>query len=142
MLGAGLTIVLLGVAAGTAPAQERSLYERLGRYDAIAAVVDDFLTRALADPTIARRFAGHSADSTGRLRQNIVEQLCSIAGGPCVYTGRTMKASHAGLGVTGAEWDLTVKYLVAALDKFKVPDREKSEVLGALTKLRPDIVEK
>jgi hemoglobin len=65
-----------------------------------------------------------------------------LAGGPCVYTGRTMKTSHAGLGVTEADWDLSVKYVVAALDKYRVPEKEKGEFLGALTKLKPDIVEK
>src|SRR5262245_10267420 len=97
-------------------AQERSLCERLGRYVGIAAVVDDFLARALADGKIARFFTGHSADSKGRFRQQVVEQLCMLAGGPCVYTGRTMKTSHTGLGVTERDWDLTVKYLAASLD--------------------------
>ena len=125
-----------------AAAQPKSLYERLGRYDGIAAAVDDFLARALADPKIARFFAGHSADSKGRFRQQVVEQLCMLAGGPCVYTGRSMKTSHAGLGITEEEWQLTVKYLVAALDKFQVPQREKDDLLAALTKVKPDIVEK
>jgi hemoglobin len=88
---------------------------RLGRYDGIAAVVNDFVTRALGDPRIARFFAGHSADSMGRFRQHVTEQASMVTGGPCVYTGRRMKASHAGLGVTEQDWDLTVKYLGASL---------------------------
>lgn len=142
MLGAGLSLLLLGGTMGPVAAQERSLYERLGRYDGIATVVDDFLARALADPKIARFFAGHSTESKGRFRQEVVEQLCMLSGGPCVYTGRTMKASHAGLGVSAEDWDLTVKYLTASLDKFHVPEKEKGEVLGALSNFKKDIVEK
>jgi hemoglobin len=53
-----------------------------------------------------------------------------------------MKASHAGLGITNSDWDVSVKHLVESLDKFKVPKREKDELLGALTTLKGDIVEK
>jgi hemoglobin len=141
VLGLGLAVVLLAGVA-TSVAQERSLYERLGKYDGIAAVTDEFLTRALADPKVARFFVGLSNDSKGRFRQQVVEQFCMLAGGPCVYTGRTMKQSHAGLGVTNADWDLSVKYVIEALDHFRVPEKEKNEFLGALTKLKPDIVEK
>ena len=123
-------------------AQDKSLYERLGRYDAIAAVVDDFIGRLLNDPKFTRFFSGHSTDSKGRIRQLIVEQLCQATGGPCVYLGRSMKASHAGLGITEADWQLTVNHLNASLDRFKVPEKEKSEVLTALTGLKGDMVER
>ena len=142
VVGLGLATVILAGAAASSVAQERSLYDRLGKYDGIAAVTDEFLARALADPKVARFFVGLSTDSKNRFRQQVVEQFCMLAGGPCVYTGRTMKASHAGLGVTEADWDLSVKYVVEALDKYRVPEKEKSESLGALTKLKPDIVEK
>ncbi len=63
-------------------------------------------------------------------------------GGPCVYVGRDMKTSHAGLGITEKDWDASVKLLVATLDKFSVPPKEKDEVLGAVGGLKKDIVEK
>jgi hypothetical protein len=53
-----------------------------------------------------------------------------------------MRTSHKGLGISEADWQVTVKLLVASLDKFKVPAQEKTEVLGALTTLKGDIVEK
>jgi hemoglobin len=59
-----------------------------------------------------------------------------------VYLGRDMKTSHAGLGITGAEWDASVKGLVATLDKLNVPAKEKDEVLGAVSSLKKDIVDK
>ncbi len=120
----------------------KSLYARLGGYDALAAVTDDFIGRLAGDPQLGKFFSGHSTDSLHRIRQLVVDQLCEATGGPCFYIGRSMKASHVGLGITGANWDVTVKHLVASLDKFKVPEQEKSELLGALTKLKPDIVDK
>jgi hemoglobin len=118
------------------------LYKRLGGYDAIAAVTDDFIGRLAADKQLARFLVGLSADSQKKLRQNVVNQLCEATGGPCIYTGRTMKASHAGLGITEGDWQLTVKHLVATLDKFKVPEKEKGELLAIASSLKSDIVEK
>ncbi|MEP0848719.1 MAG: group 1 truncated hemoglobin [Phycisphaerae bacterium] len=124
------------------PATTETLYKRLGGYDALAAVTDDFLGRLLKDPSLGRFFVGHSEDSRKRIRQLIVDQLCAVTGGPCVYIGRDTKTSHRGLGITEADWTATVNHLVATLDKFQVPAREKDEVLALLTTLKPDIVEK
>lgn len=122
--------------------RDRSLYDRLGRYDAIAAVVDDFLQRLSADPQLRRFFIGHSTDSLQRIRQLVVEQVCAAAGGPCFYTGRSMKAVHAGLGITEADWQAAGNHLVASLDRYKVPPKEKEEVLAIVASLKGDIVER
>jgi hemoglobin len=119
----------------------KSLYQRLGGYDAIAAVTDDFIGRLAADKQLARFFAGHSEDSLRRIRQHIVDQLCAAAGGPCAYTGRDMKSAHKGMGITEADWNAAATHLVATLDKFKVPEKEKAEVLAAVSSLKKDIVE-
>jgi hemoglobin len=138
---------LAGAASSVSGAQDgmmkqKSLYDRLGGYNAVAAVVDDFVGRLVADKQFERFFAGHSADSKKRIRQHIVDQLCAAAGGPCVYTGRTMKDSHAGLGISDAEWDAAAKHLVASLDKFKVGDAEKKDLLAFVSTLKADIVDK
>lgn len=121
---------------------KKALYERLGGYNAVAAVVDDFVGRLVADKQFERFFVGHSTDSKKRIRQHIVDQLCAAAGGPCVYTGRTMKDSHVGLGINEAEWDAAGRHLVASLDKFKVPEAEKGDLLAVVAGLKGDIVEK
>jgi hemoglobin len=126
-------------AATHAPA--KSLYQRLGGYDALAAVTDDFFARLAADPKLGRFFVGHSKDSLGRIRQLVVDQLCFVTGGPCVYIGRDMKTAHAGLGITKAEFDLSASHLAATLDKFKVPATEKAEVLTLVGTLEKDIVD-
>ena len=132
---------LLSASAQDGP-MKKSLYERLGGYNAVAAVVDDFVGRLVADKQFERFFVGHSTDSKKRIRQHIVDQFCAAAGGPCISTGRTMKDSHAGLNISEADWDAAAKHLVATLDKFKVPEPEKNELLAFVTTLKADIVEK
>ena len=137
-----LVLVLVIASVGMSAQQADSLYKRLGGYDAIAAVTDDFIGRLVTDPSLGKYFTGHSTDSKQRIRQHVVDFLCLATGGPCVYKGRDMKTTHAGLGITGAEWDAGVKHLVATLDKFKVPTKEKDDLLAAASGLKKDIVEK
>jgi hemoglobin len=132
----------LRVASAADTAAGPTLYRRLGGYDAIAAVTDDFLGRLLAEARFTKFFSGASSDSKARIRQHIVDQLCFATGGPCVYTGRTMKTAHAGLGITEEDWNAAVADLVASLDKFHVPAREKGELAAILTSVKGDIVEK
>jgi len=119
-----------------------SLYKRLGGYDALAKVTDDFITRLATDKTLGRFFVGASDNSKMRIRQLVVDQLCAATGGPCVYIGRDMKTAHRGLGITEEDWNIAVKHLVATLNKFKVPKKEEKEVAAALTTLKADIVAK
>jgi hemoglobin len=107
----------------------------------MAAVTDAFLRRLTSDPNFTPFFRGHGTDSLKRIRQLIVDQLCAATGGPCVYIGRDMKASHAGLGITEKDWDTSVKQLTATRDELNVPAKEKSEVLTAISGLKKDIVE-
>ena len=122
-------------------ASGKSLYQRLGGYDVIAAVVDDLFAEMRADPQLARLSAGRGLDSRNRSRQLTVDQLCALAGGPCIYIGRDMKTAHAGLAITGKEWDTTIRYLEEALDRYKVQRREKEEFVALFERYRGDIVE-
>ena len=139
-----LSIPLLSavlVAAGcasTAAKPETSLYQRLGGLEAITAVVDDFVANVADDSRINARFANTDIP---RLKRLLVEQICAGTGGPCTYTGRDMKTTHAGMGITDAEFDALVEDLVRSLDKFKVPAAEKEELLGILGPMKADIVE-
>src|SRR6266516_5291032 len=124
---------------GGAQEVKKSLYTRLGGYDAIAAVVDDFITRLATDKRFERFFTGFSDDSKKRLRQHILDQFCAAAGGPCVYTGREMKTVHTGLKISEDDWNAAAKHLVAALDKYKVPDAEKNDLLAFVVSQKKDI---
>ena len=135
-----------GVAVAQTPAPaaqaQKTLYQRLGGYDAIAAVTDDFVGRLVTDQTFARFFVGFANDSKGRIRQNIVDFFCAKTGGPCLYVGRDMKTAHAGLGVTKAEWDRSTQLLTASLKKFNVGDAEQKDFIAIVAAIEKDIVEK
>jgi hemoglobin len=103
---ASLALALL---AGPAKAEDKSLYQRLGGYDAIAAVSDEFIAQLTNDEQEKRFFIGFSTDSKLRIRQLLVDLVCKSSGGPCVYTGRDMKTAHAGAGITKADWDRSLK---------------------------------
>ncbi len=119
-------------------AQSKSLYERLGGKEAISAVVEDFANNALADDRINKKFSKTDAP---RLLANLKDFVCFATGGPCKYTGLSMKESHKNMSTTAGEFTALVEDLVKSLDKFKVPEKEKKELLGALAGLRGDIVE-
>ena len=115
-----------------------SLYERLGGINAITAVVENFRDRVAGDTRINQKFA---QTDLVRLRKMLIDQVCEAAGGPCRYTGRSMKDAHKGMKVTSGEFDALVQDLVATLNQFKVGKKEQDEVLGVLGPLKTDIVE-
>ena len=117
-----------------------TLYKRLGGYDAIAKVTDEFLDGLAKDKQLSRFLAGLSESSQKRLRQHVNDFLCQATGGPCVYTGRDMKTVHTGLKITESDWEATVNILSGVLDKLKVPKKEKGETLAAVASLKADIV--
>ena len=122
--------------------EERSLYERLGGYDAIAAATDDLLLgRLVRDPELGVYWKGKSQDSLRNDRQLIVDYLVAAAGGPAFYRGRDMKTSHAGMGITDREWDIFVRHTRAMLAHLAVPERESQEVLGFFDSLKSEIVQ-
>jgi hemoglobin len=137
-----LALLALPLIAAPAGAQEKSLYQRLGGYDAIAAVSDEFIGRLASDEQIKKFFAVFSNDSKTRIRQLVIDLICKSTGGPCAYTGRDMKTSHAGAGITKSDWDRSLKIFGEVLNKFKVPEREQKELAALLGPLEKDIVEK
>jgi len=128
------------VPAPQSASTQDSLYKRLGGYDALAAVTDDFLNRLATDPKEGRFFVGLSADSKTRVRQHVVDFLCVATGGPCKYTGRDMVTAHTGLGITEEDWSIAVKALGDTLNKFKVPAPEQQDVVTAVAPLKGQIV--
>jgi hemoglobin len=123
------------------PSAERSLYQRVGGYDVIASVIDDLFALLRADPRFRRFGAGRSLDSHLRARQLLVDQVCSLAGGPCFYIGRDMKTSHTGLGITEEEWQANLQYTKDVLEKHRVGEREQAEFLDLFARYKDDIVE-
>ena len=118
-----------------------TLYDRLGRYNGIAAVIDDTAQYAFNDPVIGKYFIGLSTNSKQRLRELLVEQFCQATGGPCVYLGRSMKLSHGGIGLSNDEFNAFANDVSKALDQNKVNQSDKQAVLQFVESLRGQIVE-
>ena len=116
----------------------KTLYDRLGGKAAITAVVDQFVTNVADDKRINARF---STTDIPRLKKNLADQVCMASGGPCTYSGRDMTTTHAGMKITAADFNALVEDLVASLNKFKVSETEKKELLGILGPMKKDIVE-
>jgi hemoglobin len=125
-------------AAATSDSASKSLYDRLGGKGAITAVVDTFVAHVAADARINKKFA---KSNIPRVKSEIVDQVCAATGGPCTYTGRSMKEAHRNMKVTEGEFNALVEDLTTALNDYKVPDREKNELLGQLATMKGDIVE-
>ena len=115
-----------------------SLYDKLGGREAIGAVVTDFVESVKVDERIKGKFAG-TTDWEG-LRTKLTDQICAAAGGPCTYTGKDMKTTHQGMGITEADFNALVDDLKKTLDKFKVGEKEQAELLQALAPMKKDIV--
>ena len=120
---------------------QETLYARLGGYDAISAVVSDLLPRLRQDPLLALFWQRRPEDSLQRSKQLLIDFLCSHAGGPVYYTGRDMRTSHKGMRLGEADWSAFMKHLHAALDAFKVQQRERDELVSFVQSTKGDVVE-
>ena len=121
--------------------RKRTLYERLGGYDAVSAVANDLLPRLQADSQLARFWQHRGADGLKREKQLLIDFLCSSAGGPLYYTGRDMKTSHTGMKISESDWSAFLGHLDATLETFRVPQAERDEVVAFVQSTKPDIVE-
>ncbi|GIX37293.1 MAG: group 1 truncated hemoglobin [Silanimonas sp.] len=130
-----LALLLAGCASTSTP--KASLYERLGGAEGIDAITFDLLARSVADPRIAEDFV--EADLVN-LHERLVEQLCALSGGPCTYGGRDMRAAHAGLGLTEADFNALVEHLVDAMRARGVPLSAQNELLAILAPMRREVI--
>ena len=121
--------------------EEKTLYARLGGYDAIAAVANNLVSRLMSDARLGRFWANRGEDGVRREIQLLIDFLCHCAGGPLYYTGRDMKTSHQGMQITEADWAALMLHLNATLDHFQVPLAEKDAVVGFVQSTKGEIVE-
>jgi hemoglobin len=140
-----VVVIVAGAATQTAKAQvaQPSLYERLGGTYSIATVVDDFIERLLVNDTLNANPAIKEARARvpkAGLKFHVTALVCEVSGGPCKYTGRTMKESHLHLNINQSEWDAMVVDFKATLNKFNVPQREQQELITIVGSTKNDIV--
>ena len=143
---ASMAFVLATTIAPIAPAQQtgtKPLYERLGGLKGVTVVVDDFINRLVANKTLNKNpaiDAGRKSAPAPYLKFQVSQLICELAGGPCKYTGKAMKESHAHLNISEKEWDVMAKEFQKSLDKFKVPAAEQKELFDIVGTTKADIV--
>lgn len=134
--------VLLSDPAFSQTSAKKSLYTRLGGYEAISAVVNEFAGKLFTDRRVGSFFKGMGTDTRKSFIQKNINLVCNVTGGPCKVISRPAKTVHRGLGITEADFNVVVGHLVSTLDKFKVPAKEKQELLSIIGTLKPDIVDR
>lgn len=121
--------------------EPKTLYERLGGYDAIVAVANNLLPRLMQDAQLGRFWQHRGDDGLEREKQLLIDFLCHYAGGPVYYPGRDMKLAHQGMKISQSDWDIFMRHVRETLEQFNVPTAESSEVIGLIESTHHDIVE-
>lgn len=127
--------LLLGCAV--ARRHPEGLYGELGRQPGLEALVDAFLNVLSEDERIVGRFEDTNID---RLRRLLIEQFCSLSGGPCEYSGDEMHIVHRGMDLTEAEFNALVEDLIDAMVAVELPVPTQNRLLATLVPLRKDII--
>ena len=120
---------------------QETLYQRLGGYDGVTAFANDLLPRLQADPQLGRFWQNRGDDGIAREKQLLIDYLCANAGGPMYYTGRDMKTSHKGMGISESDWDIFISHAGATIQALQVPQQESDDVVAFVLSLKGDIVE-
>jgi hemoglobin len=130
-----ITLLLLG---GAATASQAPLYDRLGGAPGVAAIADTLIDRVSTDPKLGRSFKDSKLE---RIKKLLAEQICDLSGGPCRYSGDSMKEVHAGHHISEAEFFGMVADLRAVLKERHVSQGAANELLRLLAPIKRDVVE-
>jgi hemoglobin len=138
----GAVITVQAQTAPAAPMAEMhgdALYRTFGEKPGLVKLMDDFMTRLVADPRTGPFFG--PANQT-HIKAELVEQFCQLTGGPCVYTGVDMKTIHASLGINKADFNALVEELQHAMDDQGIPFRDQNKLLALLAPMHRVIITK
>ena len=135
---AASTILMAGASfAQTMAAKDDQLYKAFGEKAGLVSLMDDFMTRLLADPRTGPHFKPANQQ---RVKEQLVDQFCALGGGPCVYKGADMKSSHANLDIKKSDFHALVEVLQASMDAKGIPFRKQGEMLALLAPMNRDII--
>lgn len=134
MIAVALSMLLF---SATVESKNDDLYLQLGGTQGIEQIVEDLLFNVADD----RRIRHHFIDiDIVRLHEKLSEQICELAGGPCVYSGDDMVKSHTGMGVTRADFNALVEALQLAMDDNQITVSAQNRLLAMLAKMHHEIV--
>ena len=116
----------------------KSLYERLGSKGGISRLVDDVVAAHLSNPIVKTRF--ENVKDMPHLKKMACEFFCAGSGGPEAYTGKDMRAAHKGMNISEQEYLAVMDDIVGALDRNKLDEETKKDVIAILYSLKGDII--
>ena len=119
------------------PVPSDQLYKAFGEKPGLVVLMDDFMTRLLADPRIGPHFKPANQQ---RVKEQLVEQFCALGGGPCVYKGADMQSSHANLDIKKSDFHALVEVLQQSMDAKGIAFRKQNEMLALLAPMHRDII--
>jgi hemoglobin len=128
LLSTGASFAQAPAAAQAAP-QNDQLYKAFGEKTGLIALMDDFMVRLLADPRTGPHFRPSNQQ---RVKEQLVDQLCALSGGPCIYKGADMKSAHANLDIKKSDFHALVEVLQQSMDAKGIPFRRQNEMLALL----------
>ena len=135
---AASTLLMAGASfAQTMAPKDDQLYKAFGEKPGLVALMDDFMVRLVADPRTGPHFKPANQQ---RVKEQLVEQLCALGGGPCVYKGADMKSSHANLDIKKSDFHALVEVLQVSMDAKGIPFRRQNEMLALLAPMNRDII--
>ncbi len=135
---AASTLLMAGASFGqTMAPKDDQLYKAFGEKPGLVALMDDFMVRLLADSRTGPHFKPANQQ---RIKEQLVEQLCALGGGPCVYKGADMKSSHANLDIKKSDFHALVEVLQVSMDAKGIPFSKQNEMLALLAPMNRDII--
>ena len=136
VMACSLLVASASFAQQMAPKDDQ-LYKAFGEKAGLVALMDDFMTRLLADPRTGPHFKPANQQ---RVKEQLVDQLCALGGGPCVYKGADMKSSHSNLEIKKSDFHALVEVLQVSMDAKGIPFRKQNEMLALLAPMNRDII--
>jgi hemoglobin len=128
-------VLLLSAACASQPT---TLYQQLGGDKGVSMITDDFLVNLSQDQRILHHFEQTDIQI---FRQRLIEHLCVVSGGKCVYQGASMYNAHIGLHISQADFDAVVGHLIEALKQQHIPLATRNALLAKLAPMYQEIIE-
>ena len=117
---------------------DQKLFNEFGGIEGLTALIDDAMTRWLANPRTRGFF--ENADQA-RIKELLVKQFCVVLGGPCTYDGRTMAEAHRGLNISEGSFYALVEELQVAMNNRHIPFKAQNRLIAALAPMHRDIID-
>ncbi len=137
LLLAGSGLLMAGTSFAQMAPGDGQLYKAFGEKAGLVTLMDDFMVRLLADPRTGPHFKPANQE---RVKEQLVDQLCSLAGGPCVYKGADMKSAHANLDIKKSDFNALVEVLQQSMDAKGIPFRTQNQMLALLAPMHRDTI--